>query len=105
MVKGVTQTPMTNKTNSTKIEINGVRFMKHGVKDKAGKYYPAHVCRGAVVNGTEAITIYARCLLRGLPVELMPENDTDICTDYFEKDRARFLSGTPEFEALAAIAR
>lgn len=94
------QRPMENK-----IEINGVRFLKHGVKDAAGKYYPAQVCRGEHISGIECITVYAKSYYDGLPIELQPQNDTDSCTDYFEKDRVRFLAGSAEFAALEAIAR
>jgi hypothetical protein len=95
----------TTTMKSTKIEINGVRFLKHGVKDSAGKYYPAHVCRSSSRDGREYITIYAKSYCDGLPVELKPENDSDMMTDYFEKDRATFFAGSSEFNILAAIAR
>ena len=97
------------KTNDmkTSITINGVRFLKHGLKDPAGKYYPAMVYRSskAHITGSDTITIYAKTYDRGLPVELNPDNDTDSSTDYFERDSVTYLQGTPQFDLLAAIAR
>lgn len=89
------------------VTINGIRFLKHGVKDSAGNYFPALVYRSAAspINNLESITVYARTYDRGLPVELNPSNDTDSSTDYFEKDSVTYLQGTPEFDLLATIAR
>lgn len=87
------------------ITINGIRFLKHGLKDAAGNYFPAHWHRGAMVDGKEAITIYAKDICKGLPAALNPSNNSDSRTDYFEKDRVRFNAGTPEFDLLATIAR
>ena len=87
------------------ITINGIRFLKKGVKDAAGKYYPCWYSLGALINGKNAITLYARSILSGLPRELKPENGTDITTDYFENDRTRFLEGSTEFELLKPFAR
>jgi hypothetical protein len=78
--------------------------MKKGVKSPDGKYSPCWYSRGQLVNGLEAITIYAKCILKDLPRELgNVENNTEIMTDYFEKDRARFYAGTPEFNALLPL--
>ncbi len=86
------------------ITINGIRFLKHGVKDVAGKYYPAALSRCILIDGRDAVTIYARDLLKGLPAGLNPTNESDMRTDYSENDRARFYAGTPEFDLLATIA-
>lgn len=59
-------------TKANKPEINGCRFLKNGVKDAAGNYYPCWYSRGALINGSVAITLYARCILKGLPAALRP---------------------------------
>ena len=91
----------------TSITINGVRFLKHGLKDPAGKYYPATIYRGVGVHvtGCDVITIHAKSYSRGLPVELNPTDNTDSSTDYFESEYVNYLQGTPEFDLLAPIAR
>ncbi len=84
--------------------IKGCRFNKHGVKDPAGKYHPCWYSHQTLLNGREAITLYARSVLKGLPRELAPENNSDMMTDYFEKDKVRFYAGTSEFEMLKGFA-
>ena len=84
------------------IIINGVSFGKKGVRHN-GKYFPAHYSHGTLINGKEAITVYAKSLLVGLPAALSPSNDSDMQTDYFEKDRVRFYAGSPEFSALLQL--
>jgi hypothetical protein len=84
------------------IEIRGCRFGKHGIR-KDGKYYKCSYSHSALIDGKEAITIYGDRTTGRLPAVLNPENDTDLMTDYFEGDRARFYAGTPEFEALLPL--
>lgn len=86
------------------VVINGVKFGKHGVRI-AGKYFPAWFSRGTLIDGRNAVTIYAKSILTGLPKELMPTNGTDIITDYFEKDRARFFEGSAEYSALLPLCK
>lgn len=76
-----------------------VKFLKKGIRAN-GKYYPCWYSLQTLINGKTAITIYAKSHLTGLPAELNPENDSDIYTDYFEKDKVRFYLGSPEFEML-----
>jgi len=89
----------------TSITINGVRFLKHGIEDAAGNYYPARYSRSVLICGRDAVTIYAKDIIKGLPAALNPSNDSDTRTDYFEKDRVRFFAGSSEFDLLAPIAR
>ncbi len=88
--------------NSSKIIIKGATFGKKGIR-VSGKYFPAWYSRSTLINGAEAVTVYAKCILTGLPDCLKPQNDSDMMTDYFEKDRVRFYSGTPEYSALIAL--
>jgi len=80
--------------------MKSVKFLKKGVKDSAGNYYPCWYSLTTLINGKIAITLYARSILKGLPRELKPENNSDMTTDYFENDRVRFYEGSPEFELL-----
>lgn len=90
-----------DKPKAEPLTIRGVRFMKKGVKDlSTGKYSPCYYSRCQLTDGRTAITIYAKCILKGLPRQLQPQNDTDGQSDYFETDRARFYEGTAEYVAL-----
>lgn len=66
------------------------KFMWNGIKVE-GKLYRAHYNKGCYTNlpkGT--ITIYMRDYVRTPKIEgLQVENDTDIMTDYFDKDSIR----------------
>ena len=65
-----------------------IKFVYNGIKDEEGKLHKAHFSKGCHKDGEDIITIYARDYddlprVQGLEVE----NDSDIMTDYFEKDR------------------
>jgi hypothetical protein len=68
--------------------MNDLKFLKKGIK-KDGKYYPVHYSQGDLLNYPKGtITIYAKSILKGLPNIGNPiDNQTDIITDYFEKDK------------------
>lgn len=86
-----------NKNNMK--AINGIKFGKKGIKAD-GKYFPCWYSLATLINGKTAITIYAKCILTGLPKSLQPENNSDMQTDYFEKDRVRFYEGSEQFNTL-----
>jgi len=71
-----------------------VKFMYNGLKID-GKLYKGHWSRNGYVNAGkvcfETVTFYMRGY-EDLPIVTGFEihNDTDITTDYFEKDRVRF---------------
>jgi len=93
------------RSSISAVEINGVRCSVHGVKTLEGKHVPAWYMKGTLINGALAITICAKNYGDNLPRELgRIENDTDVQTDYFDKDRVRFLDGTPEYAALLPLA-
>jgi hypothetical protein len=84
---------MTNTTETKK-----VRFLKHGVKDSNGKYFPCWYCRVTLIGDDRpCVTLYAKKCSVGLPAELQPINNSDSMTDYFETDRVRFFEGSPEY--------
>lgn len=91
--------------NTKTAERTKVKFLKKGVKDATGKYYPCWYSMTRLISGEMAITLYARSILKGLPCELKPENNSDMMTDYFEKDRVRFFEGSTEYEMLKPLAR
>lgn len=75
-------------------ETKTIRFMKHFVTDGE------HKCRiwyslDNHVSRKPCVTIYAKSVLEDLRPVLgeLVQNDTDMQTDYFESDRARFFEG------------
>ncbi len=88
--------------------INGIRILKKGVKDASGKYSPVQYHIGSRYETNDhsrtyrAAVIYARNYT-GLPAALFPQNNSDSRTDYFEKDKAVFREGTPEFDIIASV--
>lgn len=83
-----------------------IRFLKHAIKHK-GKRYRVHYSTGELINFPKGtVTIYARDYSfkdGGLPKELNPKNDTDIITDYFEKDRARITPDNRYFKDIMKL--
>ena len=49
------------------------------------------------------VTIYSKDMLKKLPKELNPKNDTDGMTDYYEADRARVRPGDRFFDDINKI--
>lgn len=78
-----------------------VKFVWNGIKVD-GKLHRAWYSVGNLVNyPADTVTIYCRDYdplpkINGLNVE----NDTDLMTDYFEKDRVRVLSSNPHYPAI-----
>lgn len=71
-----------------KVLLNGIRA--------DGKYIPCSYSKGASTRyPAETITVYAVKYCGRLPMELNPENNSEIMTDYFETDRARILPDHP----------
>ena len=83
-----------------------LKFFYNGIKANGGKLQKAHYSKGNLVSWAmekygfdeDTITIYARGYMR-FSTEIQDaftvENDTDIMTDYFEKDRIRVKKGHP----------
>ena len=106
MTNQITTTTATAPTTAAKpLTIRGCRMMKKGIKSPAGKYTPVWYSHAMLLGGIDAITIYAKSLLKPIPCELgKVQNDTDSMADYFESDKIRFLAGSPEFAALLPFA-
>jgi hypothetical protein len=91
--------------------IKGIKLLKKGIKDLSGKYIPCWFSVGeryeknsdGIRSTYMAAVIYAKKYSDRLPKELMPENESDMMTDYFEKDKAVFRKGTKEFEIIAQL--
>lgn len=73
-------------------EMDDLKFLKHAIKHK-GKRSRVWYSKGSYTKESGlpkgTITIYAKDYGMQLPKELNPENDSDIQTDLFMKDRAR----------------
>jgi len=102
----ITTTTATAPTTAAKpLTIRGCRMMKKGIKSPSGKYTPVWYSRATLLTLGDAITIYAKSLLKPIPCELGEvQNDSDGMSDYFESDKIRFLAGSPEFAALLPFA-
>ncbi len=63
--------------------------------------------RGSYTFAPDAVTIYAKSYADSL-ADVFPgervENNTELQTDYFEKDRVRILPGDPLWEDACAMA-
>jgi len=89
---------MTNKTLKRKI-----RFLKHAVKHN-GKRARVWYSQGELRNYPKGtITIYARDYGDQLPAELNVKNETEIQTDYFDKDKARITPRSKYFKEVKKI--
>jgi len=67
-----------------------LKFLKYAIKDKMGKKSKVWYSQGELYGYPKGtITVYAKEYGSQLPKELKLENDTDLMTDYFAKDRAR----------------
>lgn len=82
-----------------------VKILKKGIKIN-GAYFPCHYSSSKNnLNGNA--TIYMRSYAR-LPKEAYEvfkvENESDMQTDYFEKDKLRVLPTNPFFQQVEALA-
>ena len=77
-----------------------LKFMWNGIKVD-GKLYRARYSNGKLINAPEGtITIYAKDYDLPKVAGLNIENNTDLMTDYFEKDKVRV---TPDNIHYAAV--
>ncbi len=87
-----------------------LKFFWNGIKDNGGNLQRAHYSNGKLINSPAGtITIYSKeysAFSAGIREAFKVHNDTDIITDYFEKDRIRVEPTHPLYnkvrEALAA---
>jgi hypothetical protein len=80
-----------------------VKFLQNGVRSSSGTFHPCYYSLTTLIDGRVAVTLYAKSILKGLPAEMKPENDSDMQTDYFENDRVRFFEGSTEFAQLKQL--
>lgn len=80
-----------------------IKFMYNGIKAN-GVLHKAHYSKGGYRTlPEETITIYARGYESFPEIEgLTVENDTDIMTDYFAKDRIRVLPDNKFYDQVYA---
>lgn len=80
-----------------------VRFMWNGIKVD-GKLFKAHYSRCVLIGDTEeSITVYAREYNHFPDIgDVKIQNESDMMTDYFEKDRMRIAKGSKWWNAAVA---
>ena len=80
-----------------------IKFMKYAVKEGKNKVR-VHYSRGGLRNYPDGtITIYAKDYGARLPKGLFPKNDTDIMTDYFDKDKARVTPSNKHYPSIRKL--
>lgn len=80
-----------------------VKFMKHYVTNGETKARVHYSHMRMASTGEECVTLYSKDYGNDLGAIFGTiENNTDIMTDYFEKDRVRILKSNPLYEAALA---
>lgn len=85
--------------------MSNIKFNLHNVQDvTTGEKVRVHYSHNALTNGKTAVTLYAKDYSSSLAgIFQNVENDSDIMTDYFEKDRVRIYSDSPLYPYAVAI--
>lgn len=90
--------------NSKTPNIPRYRFTKDGIKDKNGKLEKIDASVRDVGTENEHIQLYADSYGTSIPSIFYPENNTDIQTDYFEKDSCAVFPDHPYYNHLKIMA-
>lgn len=90
--------------NSDTANIPRYRFTKDGIKDKGGKLEKIDASLREDERGNEYIRLYADSYGASIPSIFYPENNTDIMTDYFEKDSCSVFPDHPYYNHLKLMA-
>ena len=90
--------------NSDTSNIPRYRFTKDGIKDKSGKLEKIDATIREDSKGNEYIRLYADNYGASIPSIFYPENNTDIMTDYFEKDSCDVTPDHPYYNHLKLMA-
>lgn len=90
--------------DSTPANVPTLRFTKDGIKDKSGKLEKINATIRNEGEDGEYITLYADNYGSSIPSIFYPENDTDIMTDYFEKDSCDVKPNHPYYNHLKVMA-
>jgi hypothetical protein len=77
----------------------GIRFGLYAVTSLSGEKTRVHYRVNNRGDGRECVTVYARDYSGDLSFLSNCKNNSDIMTDYFEKDRAVIFKGEPLYEA------
>ncbi len=83
-----------------------VRLMKHFCQNEAtGAKARCWYNRANLIKIGDAVTVYAKSYREDLAAVFgTAENDSDMMTDYFEKDRVRILPNNPLFARACELA-
>lgn len=83
-----------------------LKFYYNGIKGDNGKLQRCSYSLGALLHHPEGtITIYSReysHFTKDIQEVFTVENDSDLMTDYFEKDRIRVLPSHPMYQQVLA---
>ncbi len=90
--------------DSTPANVPTLRFTKDGIKDKSGKLEKINASIRNEGESNEYIRLYADNYGSSIPSIFYPENDTDIMTDYFEKDSCDVKPNHPYYNHLKVMA-
>lgn len=90
--------------NSDTANIPRYRFTKDGIKDKGGKLEKIDATLREDERGNEYIRLYADNYGASIPSIFYPENNSDIQTDYFEKDSCSVFPDHPYYNHLKLMA-
>lgn len=90
--------------NSDTSNIPRYRFTKDGIKDKNGNLEKIDANIREDKNGNEYIRLYADNYGASIPSIFYPENNTDMMTDYFEKDSCDVTPDHPYYNHLKVMA-
>jgi len=86
-------------SSTTKPDQGRIRIYFNGIKIDGGKLVRCGYSLSNNADSTESVSIYARDYSGDLPRDLLPvRNDTDIYTDYFDKDSAYITPTHPLYK-------
>lgn len=85
-----------------------IRFMKHYVTNGTHKARVHYSAFRMTTTGQDCVTLYAKNYADGRLLSQIfddgYENNTDMCTDYFEKGRVRIFPDSPLYSSAYARA-
>lgn len=83
-----------------------IKFNQHAVVNtETGKKARVHYSIGNRTDGRQCVTIYAKDYGNTLAGVIDYTNNSDIMTDYFEKDRAVIFADIPLYSSALATAK
>lgn len=82
-----------------------IKFSQHAITNtETGKKCRVHYSLDSHISGKPVVTLYAKSHQDSMEGIVDFNNDSDLRTDYLEKDRARFFENHPLYLAARAAA-